>query len=159
MLCSEILQTNLIKRILYWDVLPLLFQVSLSAPLDIGIAMGQASIAPTVYRTKSQMCHSPRRRLLKTKVQQLHAPEHCPTAQDALIRCCQGHVHISSSLGTTLQTRVGKATAASERNSPQHLPCTGEVWVVRESVPCEMEEDEKTKGSAETSSLASFKHQ
>ena len=79
-LCSGILQTNLIKRILYWDVLPLLFQGFLSVHVDIGIAMGQASIALTVYSSKSQMWHSPRRRLLKIKVQRLHTPQHCPTA-------------------------------------------------------------------------------
>lgn len=41
-----ILQTDLIKRMLYWNVDPLIFQVFWNVPLDFGIANGQTCVAP-----------------------------------------------------------------------------------------------------------------
>lgn len=47
-----------------------------------------------------------------------------------------------------------------ENITPHHHPlCTREVWVVRESFPCEREGGQHRKITAEARSLASFKHQ
>lgn len=73
MLCSGILQTNFLKRILYWDVHPLIFQ---NVPVDIGIAMGQTSVATGA----SHRCATVQGRDLKIKVQQPHTLQQCPVA-------------------------------------------------------------------------------
>jgi len=79
--------------------------------------------------------HSPRSRLVKIKVQQL---THHSIALQSMVPS-SGVVRATytspPTLAWTLQTQAGKATARSEHNSPQHPPCTEEVWLLREIFP------------------------